>query len=176
MHKRKLWRLIKSILFTVFILGIFGLAIAVGVFLYVAKDVPSPDTIISRRVSESTKIYDRTGDVLLYNIHGEEKRTIISWENIPDSIKWATLASEDTSFYSHQGLDFKGIARAMLKNLLTFRISEGGSTITQQLIKKALLGDERTVSRKIREAILSIEIERRFSKDQIFWMYLNQIP
>ncbi|MDO8495567.1 MAG: transglycosylase domain-containing protein [bacterium] len=177
MHKRWLKRLkIKTILFTVFILAVFGILFGIGFFLYVAKDIPSPDSIISRRVSESTKIYDRTGNTVLYDIHGEERRTIISWENIPNTVKLATLASEDTSFYSHQGLDFKGIARAFFKDITTFSISQGGSTITQQLIKKALLGDERTPSRKIREAILSIEIERRFSKDQIFWMYLNQIP
>ncbi len=163
---------------TVFFLFLFvlGMALTVGVFLYVAKDLPSPETIVSRRVSESTKIYDRTGTVVLYDIHGEEKRTIVPWENIPESIKKATLASEDASFYSHQGIDFRGIARAFLKNLVQFRITQGGSTITQQLVKKALLGDERTFSRKIREALLSIEIERKFSKDQIFWMYLNQIP
>ena len=144
--------------------------------MYVAKDLPSPETIISRKVSESTKIYDRTGTVVLYDIHGEEKRTVVPWENIPESVKKATLASEDASFYSHQGLDFKGIIRAFFKNLAEFRIAQGGSTITQQLIKKALLEDSRTLSRKIKEALLSIEIERRFSKDQIFWMYLNQIP
>ena len=169
-------KLAKSLFFLFLILFVVGLALATGVFLYVAKDLPSPETITSRRISESTKIYDRTGTVVLYDIHGEEKRTIIPWENIPESIKKATLASEDSSFYSHQGIDFKGIVRAFLKNLTQFRIAQGGSTITQQLVKKALLGDERTFSRKIKEALLSVEIERKFSKDQIFWMYLNQIP
>lgn len=174
------FRRIKSVIFYLLVLFVFGLAIAVGLFLYIAKDVPSPDTIVSRRISESTKIYDRTGTRLLYNIHGEEKRTIISWENIPDAVKWATLTSEDTSFYSHSGLDFKGITRALWKNLITFDITQGGSTITQQLIKNALLEKGETppqkITRKIKEAVLSIEIERRFSKEQIFWMYLNQIP
>ena len=167
---------IKTVLVFFLLLFITGMALTVGVFLYVAKDLPSPETIISRKVSESTKIYDRTGNIVLYDIHGEEKRTIIAWENISENIKKTTLVSEDASFYSHQGLDFKGIVRAFLKNLTEFRIAQGGSTITQQLIKKALLEDHRTLSRKIKEALLSIEIERRFSKDQIFWMYLNQIP
>lgn len=172
--------MVKSFLVLFFVLFITGLALATGVFLYVAKDLPSPEIIVSRRVSESTKIYDRTGAVVLYDIHGEEKRTIIPWESIPESIKLATLASEDNSFYDHQGLDFKGIIRAFVKNIKTLDITQGGSTITQQLIKNALLGQGQTysqkITRKIREALLSIEIERRYTKDQIFWMYLNQIP
>lgn len=145
-------------------------------FIYLQRTIPDPETIITRKVGESTKIYDSTGEVLLYDIHGEEKRTVISWEEIPDSIKKATLASEDSDFYEHKGIDFRGITRAFLKNIREVGISEGGSTITQQLIKKALLSDERTLSRKIKEVILTIEVERKFSKDEIFWMYLNQIP
>lgn len=170
-------RFIRLILFLV----VIGLAFGIGTFFFIAKDLPSPDAIIARQVSESTKIYDRAGQVILYNIHGEEKRTIIPWENIPETIKRATLASEDSSFYKHGGLDYTGITRAFLNNLTKFRIDQGGSTITQQLIKNALLGEQRqsffsVTSRKIREAVLAIEIERKFSKDQIFWMYLNQIP
>src|SRR3989344_8234641 len=89
---------IKTVLVFFLLLFITGMALTVGVFLYVAKDLPSPETIISRKVSESTKIYDRTGAVVLYDIHGEEKRTVIPWENIPESVKKATLASEDASF------------------------------------------------------------------------------
>lgn len=165
----------------ILLLVVIGLALGMGVFFFIARDLPSPDAIISRQISESTKIYDRTGQAVLYNIHGEEKRTIIPWENIPETVKWATLASEDSSFYEHGGLDYKGIARSFIKNLTSFGIAQGGSTITQQLIKKALLGDQRQsfysiTSRKVKEAVLAIEIERKFSKDQIFWMYLNQIP
>ncbi|MDP3804721.1 MAG: transglycosylase domain-containing protein, partial [Candidatus Omnitrophota bacterium] len=122
------------------------------------------------------KIYDRTGEILLYDIHGEEKRTVIPWDDIPESVKEATLATEDSNFYNHKGLDIRGIVRAFFTNLKNFKISQGGSTITQQLVKKALLGDERTITRKIKDLTYSIEIERRFSKDQILWMYLNQIP
>ncbi len=168
--------MIKSFIHVILLLIIIGLAFGMGVFFFVARDLPSPEAIIARQISESTKIYDRTGQAILYDIHGEEKRTVIPWENMPKTIKLATLASEDSSFYSHAGLDYRGIARAFLKNLTKFKIDQGGSTITQQLIKKALLGDQRTLSRKIKEAILAIEIERKFSKDQIFWMYLNQIP
>src|SRR3989338_9878640 len=166
----------KSFLLTFFLLLIIGLVLTTALFLYVAKDLPDPETIISRRVSESTKIYDRTGNTVLYDIHCEEKRTIIPWEEIPETVKSATLASEDNAFYSHAGLDWRGIARALIKNLLSLGVAQGGSTISQQLVKNALLEQDRTLPRKIKEAVLTIEIERRFSKDQIFWMYLNQIP
>ena len=142
-------------------------------FIYLQRTIPDPETIVSRKVGESTKIYDSTGKILLYDIHGEEKRTIIPWAEITDYIRWATLASEDSDFYKHRGIDFRGIARAFLKNLAQGEISQGGSTITQQLVKKALLGDQRTFSRKIKEIILTIEIERKYNKDELFWMYLN---
>src|SRR3990167_265781 len=157
-------------------LFVIGTIILFSLFLYLQRTLPDPESIATRKVGESTKIYDRTGEILLYDIHGEEQRTIIPWEQIPDTIKKATLASEDSDFYNHKGLDLRGIARAFLKDIINLGVSQGGSTITQQLVKKALLGDERTISRKIKEAVLSIEIERKFTKDEIFWMYLNQIP
>src|SRR3989344_4759083 len=157
-------------------LFVIGSIMLLSFFLYLQRTLPDPESIATRKVGESTKIYDRTGEVLLYDIHGEEKRTIIPWEQMPETIKEATLASEDSDFYNHQGLDLRGIARALFKDVINLGVSQGGSTITQQLIKKSLLGDERTISRKIKEAVLAVEIERKFTKDEIFWMYLNQIP
>lgn len=144
--------------------------------IYLERTLPDPESIAIRRVSESTKIYDKDGETLLYDIHGEEKRTIIPWEEISQNIKDAVIAIEDDNFYSHKGLDVRGIIRAVFRDLRNFELSQGGSTITQQLVKNALLGTEKTFSRKIKELMLSIEIERKFSKDQILWMYLNQIP
>ncbi len=155
---------------------VIGTIMLLSFFLYLQRALPDPESIATRKVGESTKIYDRTGEILLYDIHGEEIRTIIPWEEMPETIKEATLASEDSDFYKHKGLDMQGIARAFFKDIINLGVSQGGSTITQQLVKKALLGDERTISRKIKEAVLAIEIERKFSKDEIFWMYLNQIP
>ena len=169
-------RTVKALVMLFLWLFVIGSIIFLSFFIYLVWTLPDPDSIAIRRVGESTKIYDRTGEILLYDIHGEEKRTIILWDQIPQSVKNATLASEDADFYIHRGFDLKGVARAVIKNIRDVGISQGGSTITQQLIKKALLGDAQTLSRKIREIILSIEIERRFSKDEIFWMYLNQIP
>ncbi|MBI2064028.1 MAG: penicillin-binding protein [Candidatus Yanofskybacteria bacterium] len=167
---------IKSFFLVFLTLAVLGLVFSVVVFLYYAGQVPDPSAISARRVSESTKIYDRTGDTLLYDIHGEERRTIIPWDQMPETIKKATLISEDADFYNHKGVDFRGILRAFYKDLTSFSASQGGSTITQQLIKLSLLGKEKTLPRKIKEAVLSIQVERKYSKDEIFWMYLNQIP
>lgn len=157
-------------------ISVLGAIFLLSYFLFLERTLPDPETIATRKIGESTKIFDKTGQVLLYDIHGEQKRTIVPWEQIPANIKNATLASEDNSFYSHKGFDIRGIFRAFFNNLINLKLSQGGSTITQQLVKNALLGQEKTFSRKIKEIILSIEIERHFSKDQIFWMYLNQIP
>ena len=157
-------------------LAVIGVISFLILFIYIELTLPAPESIAVRKITESTKIYDKTGASLLYDIHGEERRTIIPWDQISESAKKATLASEDASFYEHKGLDLKGIARAVLKDLRDFDLSQGGSTITQQLVKKTLLGDEKTLTRKLKEALLSIEVEKRFTKDEILWMYLNQIP
>ena len=151
-----------------------------AVFAYFAKDLPDPAKIDQRRVAQSTKIYDRTGEIILYDIHGEEKRTIIPFDQIPQKIKDATIAIEDYNFYHHIGIDIKGILRALITNLKRGDgVSQGGSTITQQFIKNAYLGgpqSERTYTRKIKESILSLIMERKYSKDEILNSYLNQVP
>lgn len=164
---------ILVLLGVIFILG--AVVSILSVFAYVAKDLPSPSQINARQIIESTKIFDRTGEILLYDIHGEEQRTIISAEQIPDYVKWATVVTEDEGFYKHHGIDFKAIARAFLANLRGRVISQGGSTITQQLIKNSILSSARTYKRKIKEIILALQTERFFSKDEILSMYLNQI-
>lgn len=158
------------------LLAIVGLVFVIASFLYYAKQIPDPTVIAQRRITESTKIFDRTGNTILYDIHGEERRTVIAWDQMPQTIKNATLSSEDSTFYDHSGLDIRGILRAVYVDLVSLSTSQGGSTITQQLVKNSLLGREKTYSRKIKEVILSLELERRFTKDEIFWMYLNQIP
>ena len=149
---------------------VIGAILLFGLLIYIQSTIPDPNSIADRKISESTKIYDRTGTALLYDIHGEEKRTVIPWEQISDTIKKATLTAEDSEFYNHKGIDFKGILRAFYKDIVNLSASQGGSTITQQLIKKSLLGDEKTIARKIKEAVLSVQVERKFTKDQIFWM------
>lgn len=161
-------------------IGLFGFLTVVlaviGVFAYFIKDLPDPNKVNKRVVAESTKIYDRTGEHVLYEIHGEERRTLIPFEDMPESIRWATIASEDQDFYSHYGIKFSSIMRAVLKDILNRGAAQGGSTITQQFVKNSILTSEKTLTRKIKEVILSLEIEQRFSKDEILRMYLNEIP
>lgn len=160
-----------------FISGIIILLLASAVFAYsVVSTLPDPERISERTVVESTKIYDRTGKVLLYEIHGEERRTVVALQDIPENMKKATIAAEDDKFYQHLGLDGLGILRAFIKNISRGGIYQGGSTITQQLIKSSLLTTERTLSRKVKEAVLAVLVEQKYSKDEILELYLNQIP
>jgi len=157
-------------------LGVAAFLFVAGLFIYFAKDLPSPGKMNSRLVVESTKIYDRTGDHILYDIHGEEKRTQIPFSEMPEALRYATIALEDQNFYSNQGVEITSIIRAGMADLFHLGARQGGSTITQQLIKQTVLTPEKTLSRKIKEAILSIELSQKFSKDEILGMYLNQIP
>lgn len=172
--KRKRW-LKRLFVFALWIV-IIGFIGSIAVFAYYSKDLPDPEKISQRQIIQSTKIYDRTGEVLLYDIHGEEKRTVINFEEIPQYVKDATIVSEDDNFYHHFGLDFKGIIRAFFANIQGSKISQGGSTITQQFVKNAILSPERTITRKIKEAILAIGLEIKYSKDEILNFYLNQVP
>ncbi|MDD5099139.1 MAG: transglycosylase domain-containing protein, partial [Candidatus Colwellbacteria bacterium] len=146
------------------------------VIIYFSRNLPTVEQMSSREITESTKIYDRTGEFLLYEIHGEEKRTNLSADQIPDVIRKATIAIEDSGFYEHSAFDIKGILRAVLVDIMEGRRAQGGSTITQQLAKNAFLTAEKTFTRKIKELILAYRIEKVYSKDEILDLYLNQIP
>ncbi|OHA46660.1 MAG: hypothetical protein A3A80_02240 [Candidatus Terrybacteria bacterium RIFCSPLOWO2_01_FULL_44_24] len=171
-----LWRRAALLVRGSVLLLIFVLIITGGIFIWAARNLPPPEAFASRRVSESTKIYDRTGTVLLYDVHGNEKRTVVPLDQIPIFVQQAFVVTEDDQFYSHIGIDIQGIGRSFIKNLTNQDIQQGGSTITQQLIRNAILTPEKTFGRKIKEIILSFEIEARYSKDEILDFYLNQIP
>ncbi|MEK7506170.1 MAG: transglycosylase domain-containing protein [Patescibacteria group bacterium] len=151
---------------------------AVGVIyaVVIVRDLPSPDQFETRQVSQSTKLYDRTGEVVLYEIHGEEKRTIIPFGEIPETLKEATIATEDDDFYNRPAFDWRGILRALWVDIKNLSFSQGGSTITQQLAKNVFLSSEKTITRKLKELVLAIQMESRYSKDEILNLYLNQIP
>lgn len=169
----------KRVIFFLKLLGglfLFFVLAFLALFIYVAKDLPRPENFTEKSSVESTKIYDRTGKVLLYEMYGEEKREIVEFDKVPGSLKEAILATEDVNFYKHFGIDFKGVARAVLANLKLMKPAQGGSTISQQLIRSSFLGREKTIKRKVREIILTLELERRYSKDQVFDFYLNQVP
>jgi len=167
------WKIVGKI--SLYLFGV-GFLSVVGIFLYFAKDLPSANSVDAKLIAQSTKIYDRSGEHLLYDVHGEEKRTVIPFAQIPDNVKYATIALEDQEFYSHFGVNPKAILRSAFKDIIKGGAAQGGSTITQQFIKKSLLSDEKTFTRKIKEVILAIELEQKYSKDEILAMYLNQIP
>ncbi|MEK6952679.1 MAG: PBP1A family penicillin-binding protein [Nanoarchaeota archaeon] len=164
----------------ILIYGFLGIcALALGGFFYIEllfRNLPNPTLFDQRQVAQSTKIYDKTGEVLLYELYGEQKRTVIPFEEIPEIIKNASLIIEDKEFYNHPAFDWKSIIRAAIINLTSGRIVQGGSTITQQLAKNAFLSSERTINRKIKELLLAFRLEKKYTKDQILNLYLNQIP
>jgi membrane peptidoglycan carboxypeptidase len=157
--------------------GVAGLVLLFGmVYAYYSNDLRSKD-LRNLSFTEATKFYDRSGKKLLYSIYGDENRTVIDFDKISKHAKHATIAIEDKNFYSHHGLSIRGIVRAGLNNIIGKRsYTSGGSTITQQYVKNALLTKEKSLERKAKEAILSLEMERLYSKDEILGFYLNEIP
>lgn len=170
LRRIKTWRIIALAFCVLVILGIIAFFV---MFIWFSKDLPQPGQVI-RREGYSSKIYDRDGE-LLYDLFDEERRQPSRIEDIPDVLKNATIAIEDRDFYKHGGFDFLTIIRIPY-NLIFRKRVVGGSTLTQQLVKNALLTNERTIIRKFKELVLSIQIERKFSKDEILTMYLNEAP
>jgi penicillin-binding protein 1C len=144
------------------------------IFLWLFWGIPLPTKLSSKQFPVSTKLFDRNGK-LIYEIYTEEKRTPIKLEDIPEHVKQATISIEDKDFYKHYGFSPIGMTRAAM-NIVFKRKLQGGSTLTQQLVKNALLTPQRTIRRKVREFVLSMVVEAIYSKDQILEMYFNQIP
>lgn len=163
---------------------LFAFFFAVGAFVtsgttllwFATLNIPSIEGFQTRKVTESTKIYDRTGTVLLYDVHGSVRRTIVPLEEISHHVRNATIAIEDTEFYQHHGVKPGAILRAFFANLRAGGRGQGGSTITQQVIKNTVLSREKTYTRKIKEAVLAIKLERHMPKDKILEIYLNETP
>jgi 1A family penicillin-binding protein len=151
-----------------------GVAIA-SFFIYKWK-TPSVIELARPRFPQTSIIYDRTGKQVLYEIHGEENRRILSHDQIPDTIRVATIAAEDKLFYQHFGINPLAIVRAFKTNIEKKGVFQGGSTITQQLARNVFLTRKKTLGRKFMEAIIAIKIERNFSKDEILDLYLNEVP
>lgn len=172
-NKRKIILKILKYLAFLFLAACFLL---LGLFIYYTYDLPMPEKFAENPFVQSTKIYDRTGKVLLYDIYGEEKREVVPFNQISDNLKHAVLASEDARFYQHGGIDIQAIARSVFVDITNQATDQGASTITQQLIRSVYLTNQKTLGRKIREIVLSIELEQKYSKDQIFDWYLNKIP
>lgn len=161
------------------VLFVGGLVATGALFLWVSSlDIPDLSAFEERRVLQSTKIYDRTGEILLYDLHQDVRRTIVPFEDISYHIKNATVAIEDDEFYNHWGVDVSAIFRAALSNLTAGDLlgGQGGSTITQQVVKNSILQRDKTLSRKVKEAILALRLEQALTKDEILSHYLNESP
>ena len=153
----------KLITFGIIII-LVGIIFTAGLFAWYSKDLPSPNKIIDRSIAQSTKIYDRTGEKILYDIHGNERRTLINIDELPEHVINAAIAIEDKNFYKHGGISIWGIIRGQIVPRLQGKRAQGGSTLTQQFVKNAILTNERKISRKIKEWILSYQIEKKYSK------------
>jgi penicillin-binding protein 1A len=171
-RKSRLW--LKLLALGVFLGLVVTAGASAGAMIALTRNMPSIEDFEPRRNAVNTKIYDRNG-VKIAELHGAENRVVISGDKIADVMKEATIAFEDERFYDHHGIDVRGIARAMAVNVRAGGIVQGGSTITEQYVKRMYVGSERTYTRKLREAGLAWQLEDRWSKDKILTEYLNTV-
>lgn len=165
---------LQNIILASFALGfiVFGLF----VFWAASLKLPTIQSFEERKIANSTKIYDRTGEIILFDINRDIKRTMVEYQNISVYAKNAIVAIEDDEFYNHKGIRVKALLRAIVANLQSKQVSQGGSTLTQQVIKNTLLVADKKISRKIKEWVLALKMEKTFSKDEILALYLNEAP
>lgn len=159
-----------------FILGGILLLIGASALWATTLELPPLDSPENIRIAESTKIYDRTGKIVLFDLHKNFRRTNVTAEEMSPFIRQATVAIEDEGFYKHNGIEPLSILRAVFKNVKSLEYTQGGSTITQQVIKNSLLTREKTLTRKIKEWILALKLEKILSKEEILTLYLNTVP
>lgn len=172
-HKKSKIRL-KNLLFTIG--GLFVLIASFSIIWISGLEIPDFKSFTERKVANSTKIYDNTGEILLYDLHKDIRRTVVPSEDIGINIKNAAVAIEDSEFYNHNGIRIKAIVRVLWKRFLGDKNAGGGSTITQQLVKNTLLTQKKTLARKLKEWVIALKIEGVLSKDEILTLYLNEAP
>ena len=172
--KKRTFRWLKVAAFLVLLILVALCAAAAGVVFAVSRNLPTLGHPQSSATAQTTEIYDAHGK-LLATLHGAENRVVVPSSAIPQVMEEATVASEDQRFYSDHGIDFRGLARALLADITAGHVVQGGSTITEEYIKNAYVGSERDITRKIREAILAWELEDRWSKQRILTAYLNTV-
>lgn len=176
----------RKILYVVVGITFFlGCVMLIGVGIYLKNlqnSLPSPDQLVERSSDQSTQIFDREGK-LLYTVYGDKNREFFPIDKIQEHTKWALLAAEDIEFYEHKGVDYMGIAKAFTQNLRAGGVVRGASTITQQLVKTTILYDilgeeayDQNYTRKIKEILITMQVEQSFTKDEILQMYMNEIP
>ncbi len=158
------------------ILAVLGVLSGVALVAWVSQDLPDPNKLNTRVIAESTKIYAKDGTTLLYEIHGDQRRTLIQLSDIQPNTIHAVLSIEDKDFYKHSGVSIRGILRSVWVDITHGSAAQGGSTITQQLVKNSILTPQKSLTRKVKEVILAYQMEQRFTKDQILKLYFNEIP
>jgi penicillin-binding protein 1A len=171
--KRRLFWL-KITMVVVLLLVIVVLGVAAGAIFALSRNLPSLEGLHQRTNAVNTTIYDSHGEMIA-ELHGAENRVLVPSNEIPEVMKQATVATEDARFYAHHGVDFQGVVRALLENVRAGGVVQGGSTITEQFVKNAYVGNERTYTRKFREAVLAWQLEDKWSKDKILTEYLNTV-
>ncbi len=152
-----------------------GIILIFLMFLWFSRDLPAPGKLSEAQASNSTRIYDRNGTPL-YSVYENINRSYVKLDQIPKNLQNATIATEDKNFYKNKGFSVTGYIRGLLIDPIIRRRITGGSTITQQLVKNVLLSSERSLPRKVKELVLSIQVDKRYSKDEILEMYLNDVP
>src|SRR3989344_8365340 len=163
----------KSRNLAVFALILFALG---ALMLWMATlRIPALEDLSERKPVEAVKIYDRTGEILLYDTSKDVRRKLVPFEEISPFTKLATLSIEDKDFYNHKGFKFSSFVRAILVDISTLSFTQGGSTITQQVVKNSILTNDKTPTRKLKEIILSLKLDKVLSKDEILALYFNEI-
>ncbi|MEK7501523.1 MAG: transglycosylase domain-containing protein, partial [Patescibacteria group bacterium] len=173
MSRRKKRKFVRS--FILFVLSAFFICVGALALWVATMKIPDLNNFATRVVAQSTKIYDRTGTILLYDVNTDTKRTVVPLSEISPNLQKTTIAIEDSDFYSHFGVRPVAILRATIDNVLSGKASQGGSTITQQIVKNSLLTQDKTIARKIKELVLAIKLEKAMTKDQILEAYFNEI-
>ena len=174
--KKKKFQWVKTLILSLVFLIFFSLVASSLFIFWIIKDLPNLSNIQEIIFAQSSVIYDRNG-VELYNVHGDENRKVVSIDKIPDSLIQSTIAIEDADFFEHSGFSVKGYIKAIFSDVIHLGAHKrGGSTVTQQFIKNTFLTSEKTYIRKIKELILALQLEWKYSKDEILGMYFNSIP
>lgn len=156
--------------------GLIGAVILMFLlFVWYGRDLPSPGKLVEAQSTNSTRIFDRNG-IPLYSVYEDVNRTYVKLDKIPKYLQEATIAIEDKDFYKNNGFSVTGYIRGLILDPILRGRFAGGSTITQQLVKNVLLSSERTLPRKIKELVLSIQVDKKYSKNEILEMYLNDVP
>ncbi len=158
------------------VVGVGLVVVGISIVVVAAQPIPDLNSFDSRKVSQSTKIYDREGKTILYDLNHDVRRNIIPLSEVSPNLQKATLAIEDSDFYSHGGVSLKGIARALITDITTRSLAQGGSTITQQVVKNTILSGQKSITRKVQEWVLSFKLEQKYTKEQILEFYFNVTP